>query len=146
MCCPYFFPEQPGALAGNPRHTMLPLGGLWAGTCHAPFHEAAPPDLETQHHICILGYARGKCARFPSSDGPDAVRFTITDDDGTSLRLTFVAERDHHPYRHGPLEYSRAAHSLINPPPDQVFVRQAHAYIESYLRRKQESSPAGPSS
>jgi hypothetical protein len=96
--------------------------------------------------LCNLGYARETCARFPAGDGPDAVRFTISRCDGATLRLYYVMERDHHPFAHGPLEYSRAARSFAAPtasetPPaaQELVLRQAQAYVESYLRRKSEA-------
>ena len=49
---------------------------------------------------------------FPDDGGPDAIRFTVSRDDGAVLRLYYVAERDHHPFAHGPLEYSRTAAPL----------------------------------
>lgn len=90
--------------------------------------------------LCHFGYARGHCPRFPAGDGgPDAVRFTIRKDDGRSLHLYYVLERDHHPLSHGPLTYSLTAHSFAPPPADAIVCRQAEAYVASYLRRKSAS-------
>jgi hypothetical protein len=89
--------------------------------------------------LCNLGYARGHCARFPSDDGPDAVRFAVSRDDGASLRVHYVIERDHHPFAHGPLDYSLAAGEFVNQPSAEIVGRQARAYVESYLRRKAAS-------
>jgi hypothetical protein len=87
-------------------------------------------------HLCNLGYARGTCARFPSGEGPDAVRFTVSRDQGDSLRIYYVLERDHHPFAHGPLDYSVARGAFVDPPAGETVSRQAQAYVESYLRRK----------
>jgi hypothetical protein len=120
---------------------MLPLGGYWAGTCAAdPTGAPSSPDEVTLNHLCTLGYARGNCAQFPAGNGPDAIRFTISADDGVSLRLSYVQERDHHPFRHGPLEYSRAENRFTDSTVDDMLRRQAHAYIQSYLRRKYETA------
>jgi len=55
---------------------------------------------------------------------------------GRFLRIYYVLERDHHPYAHGPLEYSVAAGAFLNPLAGETLSRQAEAYVESYFRRK----------
>jgi hypothetical protein len=67
------------------------------------------------------------------------VRFTISHDDGAMLRLYYVMERDHHPFAHGPLEYSIAGSAFAEAPSGELFRRQAEAYAASYLRRKSEA-------
>ena len=113
---------------------MLPLGESWSGFCRAL------PD--TVHPVsdacCNMGYARGNCGRFPAGEGPDAVRFTISGHELAGLRLYYVIERDHHPFAHGRLDYSFAAAGLTTPLEPETVARQAHAYVESYLRRKKE--------
>ena len=122
---------------------MLPLGGWWKGVCRAvpgaPKADAGAADASLCDLNCNLGYARGVCARFPEGDGPDAVRFTIIDHDSTHIRVDYVMERDHHPFAHGRLEYSPVAASFVTPPESPLLERQAKAYVESYLRRKEES-------
>jgi hypothetical protein len=140
MACPYFYPVNPRTRGTAPQHAMLPLGGPWTGTCMAAAGQSWQPDESTQQSLCNLGYARGSCSHFPAADGPDAVRFTISQDDGASVRIYYVVERDHHPFAHGPLEYSVAAAGLNSPPSGEVMPRQACAYVESYLRRKSEAS------
>ena len=81
-----------------------------------------------------MGYARGSCPRFPAGDGPDAARFTISADSGEALRVYYVLERDHHPWSHGPLEFSGA--SVVGDGPVQL----AQAYVASYRRRLAEAS------
>lgn len=117
---------------------MLPLGDAWSGLCRAV---PGPdwPATEITRPLCNLGYARGLCDRFPAGDGPDAVRFTIAADTGASLRLYYVLERDHHPFAHGPLEYSPAARTFAAPSPEESLSAQARAYIASYFRRKAEA-------
>ena len=120
---------------------MLPLGDLWAGECHVepgqPSH-AVESGLRT---LCNLGYARGACSRFPAGEElPDAVRFTIAGDRDSRLRLYYVIERNHHPFAHGPLEYSRDLDSFVPPPEDGILRCQAKAYVKSYLRRKSEAA------
>ena len=131
MSCPYFYPVEP-----RPVAAILPLGDRWAGICRAVPDVPWQPDEAMLQRLCNLGYARGTCARFPSGDGPDAVRFTVSLDHGSSLRIYYVMERDHLPFAHGPLEYSVAAGAFLNPLAGETASRQAEAYVESYLRRK----------
>jgi len=138
MACPYFFPVEARAQTG--RHAMLPLGDSWDGTCRADPDRPCRPDNPTLRTHCNLGYARGNCDRFPASDGPDAVRFTVSGDDGATVRIYAVVERDHHPFAHRPLEYLRADSAFTAPAADDLMDRQARAYVESYLRRKSEAS------
>jgi len=140
MACPYFYPVEPRTSTGGARNAMLPLGDLWTGQCRAePLHPCQPADAELKP-LCNLGYARGNCARFPTSpDGPDAVRFTIARDEGSLLRLYYVIERHHHPFAHGPLEYSTVLNTFALIPDRENFSRQAQAYVETYLRRKSEA-------
>src|SRR5215831_20741697 len=77
MCCPYFSPVEARAAAEDARHSMLPLGGFWAGVCGA---EALTDDKKRSSVLldlrcCNLGYARGQCSRFPNDGEADAVRF-----------------------------------------------------------------------
>jgi hypothetical protein len=118
---------------------MLPLGDAWMGICHAVPDQLFQPDDSLLDPFCNLGYARGRCPRFPADDGPDAVRFTIISDDGAALRLYYVLERDHHPFAHGALEFSVAQNKLTTPAEGAQTAAQARAYAASYLRRTSES-------
>jgi len=90
--------------------------------------------------LCNLGYAAQQCARFPANDGADAVRFTIARDDSGLIGLYYVAEKNHLPHSHGPLEYSRAAGVFTVAHGDAMLQRQAEAYLASYLRRQQHAA------
>jgi hypothetical protein len=48
-------------------------------------------------------------------------------------------ERDHHPFAHGPLEYSLEAGGFGQVPFGDTVTRQAEAYVESYRSRKREA-------
>jgi hypothetical protein len=119
---------------------MLPLGGAWSGICRAIPVDPWQPEAADLERRCNLGYARGVCSRFPDDSGPDAIRFTVSRDEGAVLRLYYVAERDHHPFAHGPLEFSRTG--AVAPPHacGEILDAQARAYAASYLRRKSEAS------
>ncbi len=137
MACPYFYPVE--ARAGS---AMLPLGAWWKGVCLAvpgapPAETGAAGDSFCDTN-CNLGYARGECARFPAGEGPDAVRFTISSHESTAIHIYYVIERDHHPFAHGRLEYAPATAAFVTPPETVTLARQAQAYVESYLRRKEE--------
>jgi hypothetical protein len=144
MSCPYFEPVAPRAPRAPAENATLPLGDEWAGLCRAQPDQASEPDEANLRMLCNLGYARGACGRFPSTDGPDAARFTLLEDNGTTLRLYYVLERDHQPHAHGALEYSVERNALLPAPDGQWTPRQAAAYAQSYLRRKAESQSWKP--
>jgi hypothetical protein len=139
MACPYFYPIEPRARASAAHDAMLPLGDSWAGVCRAAPDRPSPPDDAILRPLCNLGYARGNCARFPEGDGPDAVRFAISSDAGEALRISYVIERDHHPFAHGRLEYFTASGAFAERPCGEILERQAQAYVESYRRRKAQA-------
>jgi hypothetical protein len=146
MACPHFHAVKPRSHAGSPHTAMLPLGDAWEGVCRAVPGEPWEPDETTLLGPCNLGYARGTCARFPAGDGPDAARFILVRDEGASLRLYYVLERDHHPWAHGTLEYSVIDAAFVNPDAGGTASRLAGCYVESYLRRKAEASGRRPAS
>ncbi len=83
-----------------------------------------------------MGYAAGRCPRCLAADSGDAVRFLIAQDRDQVIRIEYVVERDHHPYRRGALEYQRTPGALTPLAEDPVLERQALAYVGSYLRRR----------
>src|ERR1035438_1653010 len=104
----------------------MPLGDAWSGVCRAAPDREWLPDANTLQQLCNFGYAREKCARVPA-DTPDAVR------------IYWVMEKDHLPFAHGPLEYSRAEADFWTAHPDACITQQALAYLGSYLHRKGDS-------
>jgi hypothetical protein len=140
MACPYFDAVKPRGTADCSRSAMLPLGDAWDGVCRTNADRPWEPDEITLLSFCNMGYARGCCARFPADDGPDAARFTIAADTPETLRVYYVLERDHHPWSHGPLEFSRAGAAFVDSPASPSAVRLARAYVESYLRRVSETT------
>jgi hypothetical protein len=119
------------------------LGDAYSGRCEADPAIPADPDPVTLRDCCNLGYARGKCARFPDAAGPDAIRFAVTADSGGSVRIYWVREKGHEPFDHGPLEYSIGAQAFLAAAADPAVEQQARAYVASYLRRtsKQRIAP-----
>ncbi len=140
MACPYFRAVKPRRQTDRSRSSMLPLGDAWDGDCRAIPDSPSQPDEVTLLSCCNMGYARGCCARFPAGAGPDAARFTIAADGPETLRVYYVLERNHHPWSHGPLEFSRTGFAVANPSASEATLGLAHAYVESYLRRISEAS------
>ena len=130
MACPYFDPgvRLPGS-SGS-------LGDLYAGQCRADSKCSWQPDLLTVSDRCNLGYARGRCSHFPANGGPDAVRFSVSKDNQTSIRILYALERDHRPLSNGALEFSTQAGAFLGEPPGDSLERLAAAYVRSYLRRR----------
>jgi hypothetical protein len=135
MACPYFYPVA--RLDGRewavaPR---LPLGDAYGGECRAP-GEPFQPDEEFERRTCNAGYGREGCGHFPAESEADAVRFHILLDSGPSLRIQFVIEKGWWPLRHGVMEYSSTEKIVTDPSFDPILERQASAFAESYLRRR----------
>ncbi len=115
----------------------MPLGDAWSGVCRAAPGNEWTPDAATVQQFCNFGYAREKCGRVPA-DAPDAVRFGISDDQNGLIRICWVMEKDHLPFAHGALEYSRAEAGFRAAHPDACVAQQAQAYVSSYLSRRGE--------
>ncbi len=137
MACPYFYPVERMPQATGKKTPPMPLGDAWSGQCRAAPPDEWSPDPHTVQQLCNFGYAREKCARVPG-DGPDAVRFGVAQDRDGLVRIYWVMEKNHLPFAHGPLEYSRADADFRNLPADACAARQARAYIGSYFRRTGE--------
>ena len=133
MACPYFYPEAKtdnSAFAIPPR---LPLGDAHTGQCRAqavPF-SAEEPALG---RMCNTGYGRGSCERFPSDAPVDAVRFNIAQE-GSTIRIQYVLEKDCWPAGHGILEYLEADARFVEAHRNPILQRQAEAFVGSFLRR-----------
>jgi hypothetical protein len=123
------------------RTPPMPLGDSWSGFCHAAPAAEWQPDPNTLQQLCNFGYARAKCPRVPA-DGPDAVRFSVSNDRDGILGIYWVMEREHLPFAHGPLEYAHAQAGFLAAHPDACVARQAQSYVASYLRRKGDSGRA----
>ncbi len=131
MPCPYFSPER---RLGPPR-TFVPLGDLWAGSCVAD-GAAVQPDEGTVSSLCNMGYARGRCPCYPEGGAADAVRFSLAADRGGIISVRFAVERAYLPLAHGTLVFSRGTLKTAPPQEAPLVARQAEAYVESYLHRR----------
>ena len=141
MACPYFFPTarlDNGSWVIPPR---VPLGDAQTGECRAnaiPFQ----PDEAHLRDACNCGYGRLGCERFPADAACDAVRFHVGEESGALIRIQYVFEKDSWPAGHGMLDYSLAARE-IRGTEDAILARQAEAFVESYVRRKDQALATG---
>ena len=139
MACPYFVPTDARSSQTGPQTAILPLGDAWIGVCHANPATPCQTGDGDSWQLCHFGYARGRCRHFPEGDqGADAVRFAITRDNGASLALDCVLERDHHPFARNAFEYSLANGHVLPTTLGEAVSRQAEAYAQSYLRRRKD--------
>ena len=137
MPCPYFCPVEALAWPSAPR---LPLGDAYTGTCQSdPAHPISPAAADLRD-LCNLGYAAGRCARFPLTGGPDAIRFCAAKDAGGLIHIAWARERDHYPFDNGILEYSTETGRFTAATPHPIVGQQAQAYVSSYLRRTRRES------
>ena len=144
MACPYFLPSEPLPWSSWPAKLRPPLGDLYGGKCQA----GAEPFLPCERLLvdyCNLGYARTECKRFPNGEGPDAVRFSLSADDGRTVEVAYAVEGVHLPLRQGRLRYCRATKAWSGLNAGGLLARQAEAYLASYLRSKGEEPGAAAS-
>lgn len=104
----------------------MPLGAMFEGECQ--YGGLGEPRL------CNFGYARGLCAEFPDAAPADAVRFSVSGNEGGVLTLVWILERDHAPLNHGLLKYTESTGEFAATP-DGLLAEQARVFIENYLRR-----------
>jgi hypothetical protein len=143
VACPFFVPSRRLEITGWLHAPRLPLGDPFGGACRAdPAEIIEPPDAQHQRDLCIRGYARGRCDRFPGGSAADAVRFSVTEDTPNRLLVVYVVEKDHAPVEFGTLQYSVDDSHLDGPPISDILVQQARAFLESYLRRRTLSARA----
>lgn len=136
MACPYFFPVERFAEKMWSKPPRLPLGDPYLGICCVDPLREWRPDEATLREFCNQGNARGKCSRFPTGAGPDAVRFAVTGDREGTVTISYVVEKDRAPSEHGTLEYSTDGAGFQPNNASGLLERQAQAYAESYMRRK----------
>ncbi len=138
MACPYFYPVERLPEKAWPLPPRLPLGDPYTGLCCVdPLREWRPDDV-TLRELCNRGYPRKRCPRFPSGEGPDMVRFSVTGDRDGVLTIYYVIEKDGSPMEHGEIEYVIETRQFRANLTGGMLERQAQAYAESYVRRKTE--------
>ncbi len=133
VACPFFMPVEK---LGDELWILpprLPLNGAHRGVCRAGVEDFEPPE-KSQRELCNCGYARGICERFPA-EGADAVRFSISSDEGGIVTLVWVLEREHSPESHGTVQYSIEDLSWRGEV-GEVMAAQARAFLASYLEKR----------
>jgi len=136
MACPYFFPVarfESTPWAVPPR---LPLGDAYTGECRAN-GTTFQPDETTVRDICNVGYGDARCDCFPKDAPADAVRFNIASDKGELIRIQYIFEKDCWPKEYGSLEWS-ATLQFTGLAAGEILQRQVTAFVESYLRRRNQ--------
>ena len=135
MACPCFIPEIRVRAEGR-----FPLGDAHLGQCGADSKETYSPPEDRQLELCNRGYARGPCERFPAQVVADAYRFSVVEDRGETVRVVWVAEREHSPVEHGVMEF---VERIGLAPGADPLTAQAQAFAEGYLRRRGVSKVSG---
>ena len=135
MACPYFYPVARFETSSWVVAPRLPLGDAYSGECRA-VAVAFQPGEERLRETCNLGYGRLCCERFPEAAASDAVRFHVASDTGDLIRIQYVFEKGFWPQEHGIVEFSAASRELSGAASDTILSRQAAAFAESYLRRR----------
>jgi hypothetical protein len=138
MACPYFYPVKKFPESAWRRHPRLPLGDPYTGVCRVHPMREWLPGQETLRDCCNIGYARHRCPRFPRDSAADAFRFSVVNDADGAVQVFYVAEREHCPVEHGTLEFVIESGQFRNGHSGETFLKQARAYVQSYLRRKHE--------
>ena len=128
MACPYFYPVARFESSPWSVPPRLPLGDAFSGECRAPGSSGQPDEAHVRE-ICNFGYGRDRCEQFPTASAADAVRFHVAKDAGEFIEIQYVFEKDCWPGEHGTVHKSAGA----------TLQRQADAYLESYLRRRNET-------
>jgi hypothetical protein len=136
MPCPFFYPVARFETSSWIIAPRLPLGDAYAGECRAS-DETFQPDETRARETCNVGYGRECCDRFPQDAASDAVRFHVAGEAGELIRIQYVFEKTCWPQNHGTLEYSSSSSEFSGGSGDAVLQRQAAAFVESYLRRRE---------
>ena len=135
MACPFFYPTARLETSSWVIPPRLPLGDAYAGECRAAAI-AFQPEEQVVRGVCNSGYGRGCCQRFPDESERDAVRFHVAGDAGDLIRIQYVFEKACWPASNGVVEFSIASHQLCSLTEDAILKRQAEAFAESYVRRR----------
>jgi hypothetical protein len=149
VACPYFIPSEPHKRELWAHRERLPLGDGFTGRCGAPAagNEAGDCDDERLRLQCNLGYANlgyanlgyanagsAGCMYLPAERDFDAVRFLLTSDGPTKVRLQFACELAQRPALCGELRYDRVTESWIAPP-DPRLAALAEATVRAWISR-----------
>jgi hypothetical protein len=135
MACPHFYPVARFEASPWSVPPRLPLGDAFSGECRAPGNSTQPDETRIRE-VCNFGYGRDRCEQFPAASAADAIRFHIAQDAGELIKIQYVFEKDCWPGEHGIFDYTAEREFSLT---DEILQRQADAYLESYLRRRNET-------
>jgi len=85
--------------------------------------------------VCNSGYGRHGCEQFPAGSAADAIRFHIAKDAGDLIQIQYVFEKDCWPAERGMFEWPLAQ----DVSPNEILRRQAEVFVQSYLRRRDQT-------
>ena len=85
--------------------------------------------------VCNTGYGRHSCEQFPTSSAADAIRFHVAQDAGELIHIQFIFEKECWPAQRGTADFS-VKNGFSDGLPDKILRRQAEAFVESYLKRR----------
>jgi hypothetical protein len=131
VACPFFLPVSREEEHGWIHAPRLPLGGSYRGICQA---DPADPVVPVDHTLCNRGYARGACPRFPAESAGDAVRFSVTSENGGEIRIVYVLEKDGAPVDFGSVDILSGR-----------LESQARAFVDSYKKKPLTALTGGAS-
>jgi hypothetical protein len=140
VACPFFLPISKSQDIAWFHSSRLPLGAGWKGSCAAPGHEGAIPNDDELKDLCNMGYA-ARCPRLPEARAWDAVRFSVSRDQGSRIVLWSVCELAHRPAGHLLIEYDVMRAQWVSPHPEARLQRMADCYLQSYLQRRVQPLP-----
>ncbi|MGA2881212.1 MAG: hypothetical protein ABSG13_19860 [Bryobacteraceae bacterium] len=115
----------------------LPLGDAFSGVCRAP-GTIVQPEESQMREVCNLGYGRHGCGQFPGTSVADSIRFHVAKDQGELINIQYVFEKDCWPGERGTFDYT-LAREFSPHLADETLRRQAGAFIESYLKRRNQT-------
>jgi hypothetical protein len=134
MACPYFYPVA--RFENNPWTVppRLPLGDAFSGECRAP-GQTTPPDESRLRDVCNMGLGRHGCEQFPTDASSHAIRFHVAKDAGELIQIQYVFEKNCWPGERGSFDWP--THPDFSP--NEILRRQAAAFVQSYLRRRNQA-------
>lgn len=131
MPCPLFEPQKKTELAQSPLG-RFPLLFEFEGACGS----TTPKGGDQQHlQICNLGYAKGRCSRFPDDFPVSAVRFHVTAKTAQVLSVLVLEEADHWPYFSYPIKFLIAEGRLDPEIEDRCRRAQIFQFCRSFLEK-----------
>jgi len=135
LACPFFMPTHKAENGLWLHPSRLPLGCGWQGYCTAPGYDGVIPETQRLQEECSLGYS-STCPRLPADHAWDAIRFAVSHENESLIRVVYVCEKSHLPAEHGNLEYRVQHAQWAVAHPDPRIQKKAECFLKSWLERK----------